>query len=52
MSDELDKNVKMHKLNKDKPVDKKKSKTLKKEEPTKKDQLPKDLKPLLAPPDH
>lgn len=52
LSDELDKNVKMHKLNKDKPVDKKKSNALKKEEPTKKDQLPKDLKPLLAPPDH
>lgn len=52
LSDELDKNVKMHKLNKDKPADKKKSKASSKEEPPKKDQLPKDLKPLLAPPDH
>ena len=54
LSDEMDKTVKKSKLNKDKPKnkDKKKDKALAKEEPAKKDQLPKDLKPLLAKPDH
>lgn len=52
LSDEMDKTVKKNRLNKDKPIEKKKGSTLTKEEPAKKDQLPKDLKPLLAPPDH
>lgn len=48
----MDKTVKRTKLNKDTPKDKKKEQLLAKEEPAKKDQLPKDLKPLLAKPDH
>lgn len=54
LSNEMDKTVKKSKLNKEKPKTKKKEKdnALAKEQPEKKDQLPKDLKPLLAKPDH